>query len=209
MTDASLRAVRGATLALAAATGLWALALTVFDGFTITLFALRLRSHDPFRPLIISAIAFVIYLRLGGREAPWLRSLVQASRSAIGALARQWRAGRLQDAAAVVLAVSVVTVGIAFASTSAGVSDQYGYLTDVSLWMEGRRSISQPWVADVPWPNASWSFSPLAFAPARNDPSAIVPITSPGYPLLMAGARMIGGACGPFWIVPIGGGLLL
>jgi hypothetical protein len=200
---------RGTTLALAAATGIWALGLVLFGGFATTIFTLTLRSHDPVRPLIVCAVAFLIYLRVGGRDARWVKTLVRGSLTAWRAILPLWRAGTLHHAIAGALVLAVTIAGVVFASTSAGVSDQYGYLSDAALWRDGRRTISQPWVADVPWPNANWTFSPLAFAPAQNDPSAIVPITSPGYPLLMTVAGLVGGACAPFWIVPLGGGLLI
>jgi hypothetical protein len=190
------RVVRGASLTLALVSVLWAVCLVIFGGFAITVFTLTVRSHDPWRPLIVGALSFAVFVRLGGF-------------SVLLAIPAVWRTGRPHQMLAGALVVSVVIVGVAYGSTSAGVSDQYGYLTDAQLWWEGRRAIPQPWVRDVPWPDAGWTFSPLAFAPARGDPSAIVPITSPGLPLLMVLARFGGGACGPFWVVPLAGALLV
>jgi hypothetical protein len=60
----------------------------------------------------------------------------------------------------------------------------------------------QPWVTDVPWPLAVETFQPLGYTTARAD-LALVPVYSPGLPLLMAAAMLVGGACAAFVVVPL------
>jgi hypothetical protein len=65
-------------------------------------------------------------------------------------------------------------------------------------------------VKDVPLPGGQWVFAPLGYRPAAGRQSlAIVPTYSPGLPMLMAGARVIGGPCAIFWVVPLAGAVLV
>lgn len=65
-----------------------------------------------------------------------------------------------------------------------------------------------PWVAQAPWPQKEWTFSPLGYRPVeRSGEWASVPIYSPGLPLLMAAAKLVGGQCAQFALVPLFGGV--
>ena len=96
----------------------------------------------------------------------------------------------------------------AWSTRIAGGADAYGYVSQADLWLTGHLVIEQPWVAEVPWPNAEWSFSPLGYRPAEPPGQwAIVPTYSPGLPLLLAGAKLLGGQCALFAVVPLLTGL--
>ena len=90
----------------------------------------------------------------------------------------------------------------------AGGADSYGYVSQSELWATGHLKIAQPWMADVPWPNREWTFTPLGYRPLETE-SAIVPTYAPGLPLLMAGARLVAGPCAVFWVVPFAGAVLV
>ena len=207
-------AVRRASAAIAMLAGIWSIWLAVSSGGAITLFGVVVRSHDPLRPLLLCAMSIALCLLTGGRA--WLaEGAARLGRRALGDSA-------VHQTIAVALSVVLLIIGIAYGSTTAGGADSYGYLSQAESLLRGRLSIDQPWVKDVPWPNATWSFAPLGYtpsrpvrftlggyAPAAQDRWAIVPTYSPGLPMLMALGKAVGGLCGPFVFVPLGGALLV
>ena len=123
---------------------------------------------------------------------------------------------------ATALAAATLVIGVRYGSKVAGGSDSYGYVSQADLFLSRKLAISQPWVEAVPWPNLTWSFTPLAYRPGpgrwlvtppvpheERDRWAIVPTYAPGLPLLMAAAKRIAGHCAVFWVVPICGALLV
>jgi hypothetical protein len=177
--------------ALAGALAVW---LTVGGGFDVTP---QIRAHDPLKPALVAALALALFYAAGGRLR--LRS--------------QWPglARHVDDrAVAGALAAAVCVAGIVFATTVAGGADSYGYLSQAEGWLKGQIKIPQPWAQEAPWPSRSWSFAPLGWRPGDGDDGAsLVPTYSPGLPLLFAGAKLVAGQEGMFWVVPISGGLLV
>jgi 4-amino-4-deoxy-L-arabinose transferase-like glycosyltransferase len=211
-------AVRRAGAAIAILAGIWSTWLVVSSGGAITLFGVVVRSHDPLRPLLLCAMSMALWLLTGGRA--WLAE--GAARLGRRALVRALGDSAVHQAIAVALSVFLLIIGIAYGSTTAGGADSYGYLSQAESLRRGRLSIDQPWVKDVPWPNATWSFAPLGYTPSRpmrftlggyspaeQDRWAIVPTYSPGLPMLMALGKAVGGSCGPFVFAPVGGALLV
>jgi Dolichyl-phosphate-mannose-protein mannosyltransferase len=110
----------------------------------------------------------------------------------------------------VVLVAACVTVAAAlYGPRAVGGSDEYGYLSQADLWLDGNLKIAQPFVKQVPWRRAEWFFSPHGYRPHPDDPSAIVPIYAPGLPLLLALAKRLGGQAAMFYVVPLSAGLLI
>ncbi len=68
--------------------------------------------------------------------------------------------------------------------------------------------ITQPWVEQVPWPNAEHTFSPLGYRPGRAR-TTITPTYSAGLPIMMALAKLVAGHCAIFWVVPLSGSVLV
>ena len=216
-------AIRRTSGVLASLAALWTIWLLAQGGGSVTVLGLRVRSHDPIRPLMAAILAAAVFLLAGGRSTlvAWIDLLRPHAIAFWQSTLRSWRAGVLQHVLAGALALALFIVGFTQGSTAAGGSDSYGYLSQAELWLNGRVSISQPWVKDAPWPNAAWGFAPLGFKPApptrftyagygpTQDPWAIVPTYSPGMPLLMALGKLVGGSCGPFVVVPLGGALLV
>jgi hypothetical protein len=129
---------------------------------------------------------------------------------------------RLTRLTATAIAAATLVFGVRYGSKAAGGSDSYGYISQADLFLSQHLSISQPWVEAVPWPNLTWSFTPLAYRPGpgrwlveppvtheARDRWAIVPTVAPGLSALMAGAKLIAGHCAIFWVVPICGALLV
>jgi hypothetical protein len=192
----------------------WSAALTLFGGFKVRVFGIAIRSNNPDRALVIACIALAGYFvaggrirretvrRLGSAGSRVVHALVSAGAGVVHALVR--RPGLVAAALALTLAITAA----AGSTRIAGGADAYGYVSQADLWLAGDLVIKQPWVAEVPWPNAEWSFSPLGYRPAEpRGQWAIVPTYSPGLPLLFAGAKLLGGQCALFAVVPLLTGL--
>ncbi len=175
----------------------WVLVLLVYGGFEFTVLGTVITSNEPLRPAALAALGFGVYL--------WTRGLDEA--------ARRWEAlaWRVEERWVVmVLALFVAISGVVFGSTTAGGSDSYGYVSQADLWLAGRLDVDQPWAAEVPWPEARWTFSPLGYRPSPDaNATTIVPTYAPGVPMLMAVAKLVGGQEAMFWVVPIFGMVLV
>jgi hypothetical protein len=112
-------------------------------------------------------------------------------------------------AIAIAAAIAVAMIGFAWGTNVAGGSDSYCYLSQAELFAQGRIVNVQPIAAIAPWENGAEAFAPAghvrAFAPA----GATVPMCPPGYPLIMALARTIGGRAAMFAVVPLFGAVLV
>ena len=183
-------------LVLAGVCAAWAAWLTVAGGIDVDISALRIRSNDPVRPLLLAALAFAGYATLAkdfsltDRWAAWLD-----------------RAGH--GRIALLISCGVTVIAICYSATTGIVSDSYGYVSQADLWARGDLFIPEPHIAQAPWPEAERTFAPLGYRPVHSDGTwAYVPIYSAGLPLFMAAAKLVGGREFMFWIVPAFGGLL-
>src|SRR5581483_8018365 len=118
-------------------------------------------------------------------------------------------AERVAQLLAVVATALVVTFGLKYGLFVAAAADAYGYVSQADLWASGDLIVHQPSATDMTWPNASDSLAPLGYRPHTRNPADkdIVPIYSPGTPMVMALFKMVGGAQAVFAVVPILGGL--
>jgi hypothetical protein len=165
---------------------LWTLVTWLVGGFTIALWGLTIRAHDPFRPLAFTVVAAGIYLATRG----------------------PLNLRRLVTPVALVIALCPAIAGIARNSWTASGADQYAYVSQADLWLERDLTVPVPLAATAPWPDAVWSFAPHGFRPAPTG-AAIVPVTAPGLPLMMAGVKAIAGHCAMFLVTPLSGALLV
>jgi 4-amino-4-deoxy-L-arabinose transferase-like glycosyltransferase len=182
-----------AVLALA-----WGVVLFITGGFDVQWFGVTITSNEPRRPLVLAAVAFAVLVAMDG-PAVWYATLGRVSRAV--------PPPRL----AVLLAAVCATAALVHSSGAASGADSYGYVSQADLWLRGRLTIDQPWVADVPWPHAAETFSPLGYRPqtdAERD-TTLVPTYSPGLPLLMAAAKAVAGQRAVFIVVPLSAGLLV
>ena len=198
--DTTRSKVRAALLAIAGATLLWAIWITIAGGFITTIAGLRIRSNNPQRVLMITAVALGGYFLLGGRIP--IARLTAAARRSANAIAGH------PGMIAVLLAISSTVVAMSGSTRMAGGADAYGYVSQADLWLQGSLAVQQPWVAEVPWPDAKWTFTPLGYRPVdREGEWSIVPTYSPGLPILLAVAKRVGGQCTMFGVVPLLAGL--
>jgi hypothetical protein len=187
---------------------LWSVVIDVTGGWYLALGGLRLSSRTPIRPLLAALVAVALHIAVAG-----LADTLEAGRRVMTAgdrvLPRFRRvAARAVPWLAVAFAVGTAAAGIIYGSRTAGGSDSYGYVSEADLWLRGALVTPVPAAAEVPWPNAIWTLSPLGYRPTL-DGRAIVPTYAPGLSLLMAGAKLIGGQRAMFWIAPLAGGVLV
>ena len=169
---------------------IWALAIWLVGGFSIAIAGFTVQSHDPLRPLALAVVATAIYVMMGGGRA----------------IVRNVR--RFTLPLAVLLALCPAIAGVARNSWTAGGADQYAYVSQADLWLRRDLTVDVPLAATAPWPEAVSTFMPHGFRPAVAG-SALVPVTAPGLPLLMAGAKAIAGHCAMFLVTPLSGALLV
>jgi hypothetical protein len=165
---------------------LWALAIWLVGGFAIALPGTTIQSHDPLRPLAFGALAAIIYVATRG----------------------PLNVRRLVTPLAIVIALSPAIAGIARNSWTAGGADQYAYVSQADLWLQRDLTVEIPLAAIAPWPETLWTFTPHGFRSAVSG-AALVPVTAPGLPLLMATAKAIAGHCAMFLVTPLSGALLV
>ena len=195
-----LRRVLPAVIVLSAS---WALIVAFTGGFDVHAFGQRLKSTAPDRPVYATAIFVAFYLYF---------YLDDARRRALAFAKFAPAVARLERAAppiAIALSIAVSFVGVRQGVLVAEASDAWGYVSQADLWLAGDLTVEQPIARGVPWPDAGWTFAPLGYRPARDDPGVIVPTYPPGLPVLMAMGKRLFGTCGPFLISPLLGGLTI
>ena len=199
-----MRAVlRELSFTLALLTSAWTLWLVVVGGIDTTLFGISITSNEPVRPFLLATLSLAGYIAAGpgaARAWAWFTAQANAARA-------DWRAPFVLSA---LLASLVAWAGVAYGVSAVMGSDPYGYVSQADLWLHGRLKTDQPWVRDVPWPNARWTAAPLGYRPMEGENSTtIVPTYSIGLPLLMAAAKAVFGHGAVYWIVPLSGMVLV
>jgi hypothetical protein len=108
-----------------------------------------------------------------------------------------------------VAVVAVVSFGLLRGLFVAAASDAYGYVSQADLWARGSLIVHQPFAREMTWPNAAWTLAPLGYRPHTPDPrdTDIVPLYSPGVPMIMAAFKILAGPQAVYWVVPLLGGL--
>jgi len=163
-------------------------AYTLFlGGFNWTIGPLRISAGSPFRPFVIGAICTAV--------AVWLTDR--------GNRGQSWdRLGRWSGSLAVLASLITLIVGVSYGAGASGASDTYGYVSQASLWAKGTLRVNEPLAAIDPIvaPGAP----PLGYTLVP--PDTLVPIYSPGLPIMMALAS-VGGDRMMYLVVPILGAL--
>ena len=197
----SIRSVaRAVTLVVAVGSLLWGAWLMAFGGFDVILLGVRIRSNNPEPVFRVTMAALAAFFLAGGRVplAP-LQGVIRQG-ACIAASHPGWLA--------CLIALASMLIAVSASTRIAGGSDAYGYVSQADLWLHGNLKVPQPWVEQVPWPDAAWTFTPLGYRPAADVGDwSIVPTYSFGLPMLLAVAKLIGGQCAMFAVVPLCSGL--
>jgi hypothetical protein len=174
----------------------WAAVLIAIGGFDIQIGGWRLSSHQPLRPILWGSVTLAVFV--------WANGVRRTADTWSGVVSRL-----NHQLVAAALALTALGIGMAYSTTVANAADAYGYVSQADLWLSGSLKVSQPWASDPPWPQAARTFAPLGYRPVPDGGSDLVPIYSPGLPLLMAAAKAVGGQPGLFLVVPIAGAILV
>ena len=200
---------RIATIALAIAllAAVWSLVLLATGGFDVTLVGVVITAHDVTRPAALGLLAAVVYLVARGPRTV-AAALAARARGIDRGLARLQVPDRLAAWMAILIAIVIAVIGVAWNAGVVGGADSYGYVSQAELWRQGIPILPQPFAAQVPWPNGDWTFTPLGYRVADGG-GAIVPTYSVGLPLVMAGVKTVFGHVAMFWIAPLAGAVLV
>lgn len=184
---------------LAVVAGLASLAAVVIattGGYEFSIAGATIRGHGVDRLVWLALLAFVAYVAVGGRI--WRPEAESGASRWTGASGAHWLA--------VALSVAVFVLAWTVGSRAIGGADSWGYMSQAFGWLRGGPSIAQPWAAAVPWPNGPETFKPLGYSLGA-DGTTLVPIYSPGIPLIMAGLIAVAGPCAAFLLVPAAGAI--
>lgn len=110
---------------------------------------------------------------------------------------------------AIAAAISLATVGFVRGTYAAGGSDSSCYALMAEAFASGNVQPRTALVSQVPWPDASKTFTPGGFVPSHRDPAASAPVCAPGFSLLLAPLVAVGGPNALFVMTPLAGALLV
>jgi hypothetical protein len=115
----------------------------------------------------------------------------------------------LSSAIAIAAAIGLAAVGFVYGTYAAGGSDSSCYALMAEAFASGKLQPSSALAAEVPWPDASKTFTPGGFVPSEKNSTASAPVCAPGFSLLVAPFVAIAGPSGLFLVTPLAGAALV
>lgn len=177
-------------ICLAVVAFIWAVAVALTGGFRVDSAIVRFSSRSWSRPALVGialVAAYLIKYRPYGFAQP------------------------RPDIVAAICAMVALVIGVRWGTFLGGGPDASGYVSQADMWSRGALTIrAADWASDAPWANATWSSAPVGWRGWREgsmSSSALVPIYSPGLPLMMAAFQKVGGRDAVFYVVPLLGAL--
>ena len=198
------RIAAGVDAAAALAAGA-ALAAAAFGPIQLELPGADISIRTLWRPLAAAAALFVVRIVLSSAN-PRASGTNEGTRTPARATTAAQSAARITLGA--LIAASVLGWAV-YLSTAVGGADSYGYVSAADRLLAARLIQEEPLASVLPFADGITAATPLGYVPAGRVANASVPAYPLGLPLLMAGARAIGGPQGPFLVAPITGVLLL
>jgi 4-amino-4-deoxy-L-arabinose transferase-like glycosyltransferase len=220
--------LRRVALLLALVAASWSYVLAqVPAGIVLQMGSVRLSSRNPLNPFLLAVVSAALALALAPAGRRW-GTLTTDALSIHEIVPRQPRAlwsdgvaavGRMRrrlpgephaaTVATLLLAAAIVVLGIGRGALVAGGSDSYGYVSQAQLWASGTLRTERPSVAlELNGLVPDEAFAPLAYLPSP-DGTFLVPMYSPGLPMLMGVFARVGGAQAVFFVVPLLAGLAI
>ena len=211
--------IRRACVVLAAA-ACWSLVAVVTGGVSISLGFLHFSSRNPRNPALIATLTFAVAWALserGERIAPPAgrpalgrgRYSVRHSheRGVGGRRVTSWIRVACPDqlrhpSAPWPLPPASSSPRVKEAQFVAGASDAWGYVGHAEMWATWTLRTPQPLMIEMTGFLPREALAPLAYRPSL-DGSSIVPVTSPGLPMLMGLFQVVGGRASVFAVVPL------
>jgi hypothetical protein len=99
-------------------------------------------------------------------------------------------------------AAAILLTAVTHAQFVAASSDAWGYVSQAHMWATGTLQTPEPLMARLSNVLPREAVAPLAYRPSP-DGSGIVPVTSPGLPMIMAIFEIAGGRDAVFAVVPL------
>ena len=177
-----------------AATLALAVIVATTGGVDFELGSVTVRSHDPWRVLLVAAALVAVRWWIG----------VRSPFSSFWGMPNDEK-GDLTPILRVLLLTLVCLSGglwLKFLLTSVGGADSYGYASAAQALLQGRLIADSPIAGTLTSANALDLASPLGWAPAP-DRSGLVPTYPLGLPALMAAFTLIGGPHAIYLVAPI------
>jgi hypothetical protein len=110
---------------------------------------------------------------------------------------------RFARALALVVALSVLVFGLWRGTWAAGGSDSSCYALMADAFARGALQPSSALAREAAWPDASRTFAPAGFIPSPTREGAASPVCAPGFSVLLAPFRWLGGRDGIFVVTPL------
>lgn len=165
----------------------WAAVVAVSGGLDIHTPFGPVSSRNWVRPLVVAALFLAASTLRSGRRS-WTDSP---------------RLTHLPAAIALGCAVGAYVVGVTWGTFVAAGPDASGYVSQAAMWRRGEPTMpAADWARQAPWPDAVWTSAPIGYRPHARS-ADLVPVYSPGLPLVMALFETIGGPSAVFYVVPL------
>jgi hypothetical protein len=116
---------------------------------------------------------------------------------------------RAAVAVAILAALSLFTIGIVAGTWAVGGSDSSCYALMAEAFARGSSQPYLPLAVHAPWSNAALTFAPAGFIPSPVRPAFASPVCAPGFSLLLAPFRWLGGMDGIFVVTPLAAAILV
>jgi hypothetical protein len=157
-------------IAVAAA---WSLVVAMTGGVVLRAPWGRMSSRNPMRPFVVATAAALWYA-------------VRFSHGWQADIAPLTRATARPPAISALAAILALAIGIQRGTFVASAADASGYVSQAQMWLKGELTMRAPaWIDDARWQDAAWTSAPLGYRPSEITP-ILVPIYSPGLPMMMA-----------------------
>jgi hypothetical protein len=190
---------------------LWAWIISFSGGFIFRIGQLRISSRNSNNPLVLALLALAAAWVVAPRGRRWQTAVGEFNELARTLERRLPRLTPPQTRAlvtgtAALIAATVVLVGVFRGAFVAGGPDSYGYVSQARLWRDGVPRVELPRVGVLPDGIPLEALVPLGYR-LGTDRASVVPIYSPGYPMLMAAVDLLGPAGSMFLVMPFLAGI--
>jgi hypothetical protein len=210
--------VRRGCVVLAGFAAAWTLIALLSRGISFDLGPLHVSSRNPRNPALVALLTIVIAWALADPDDRHRQLQLDVSwiwASACRAASGGWRAWTRSTAwldtnvppaaapiCALAIAGAIIVTALKESQFVAAASDAWGYVGHAHMWATWTLRTPEPLMAQLREFLPPDAMAPLAFRPGP-DSASIVPVTSPGLPMLMGLFETAGGQDAVFAVVPL------
>lgn len=200
---------------------IWAVVLAATDGIHVRIAGVRVSSRNPATPCYVAALFAFLAARQKGLKVSDILRGVSVVLTWIASVARsvgRKAADRVRGAAdawdrhksglatgmQIVTMAAVGYVGVVHGARVAGGADSFGYLSQAEMWAAGQLERPEPTMAVWNFPSVRRAVPPNTYRPTLSGHYSVSNYP-PGFPMMLALAKVVGGAAALFWVVPLSG----